>query len=369
MRIKKKKIMCVVGTRPELIRMAPVFSEIQKRKSIELQFVHTGQHYSFNMDKVFFNELSLPEPLINLNVGSGTQVEQVAGVTSRIGKVINRYRPDIVVVWGDTNSSLAAAIGAVKAGVRVAHLEAGCRSYDLRMPEETNRVLIDHCASILFPFSEHAKHILEGERVSGKIIKVGNPHYDIFLSKSKGLRSTGILSALGVTKPYILMTSHRAENVDDKKTLTKIVDAMTSLPDRVVLPVHPRTLKNLTRFRLLLRIKQSKVVLIDPVGYFEMMELLLSAKLVMTDSGGVQLEAFFAKKPCITIRKSTEWVETVELGMNLLADPAHPLFMVRVRGAVESAEKLSARFEKIKSPYGSGHGGREVVDHLERFLE
>ena len=360
--------MIIVGTRPELIRFAPVISELQTSPQIQFSFIHTGQHYSYNMDKIFFNQLDLPDPDLHMSIGPGSQAEQVSKIIFQMESAIQKLQPQIVCVWGDTNSSLAATIGAIKCGVPVAHIEAGYRSYDQRMPEETNRVLIDHGAHLLFPFCSISQASLKNEKVSGKIVKIDNPLLDIFLQKAKQYPLTDILTRLKIPSPFILVTSHRAENVDNPKTLANIVEALTTLKKyQIIFPVHPRTLKNLKDFGLLSLIQQSHITLIEPVGYEEMLDLLLSSHLVVTDSGGLQLEAFFAKKPCITIRKTTEWTLTVQLGTNFLADPETDQLPKMIQKVLKNYQQITTNFNK-PNPYGQGKGGKMVVESLLEFL-
>lgn len=366
----KKKIMCAVGTRPEFIRMSPIIKAVQQSSSLELQLLHTGQHYSYEMDKTFFDELNIPKPDVNLEVGSGSHARQTAEIMLRMEKVVEDLKPDLVVVFGDTNSSLAAALTAVKMQISLAHLEAGCRSYDLRMPEEANRRLIDHIADFLFPVSKYPAEILRGEKVPGKIFECGDPLYDVFRVNFGIARGkSGILRNLGLeNQPFALLTLHRAETVDKQKTLKNIVSALKnigSLP--IVFPIHPRTEKRLEDFNLRKDLDRSTVDVTPPVGYWDFLVLLSMASWVITDSGGVQKEAFFARVPCLTLRRTTEWMETVDLGANTLIDPDDRKLSNLLAVAVEQAPRVREKLPALKNPYGDGHASERIVDFFARW--
>ncbi|MBE7473371.1 MAG: UDP-N-acetylglucosamine 2-epimerase (non-hydrolyzing) [Anaerolineales bacterium] len=360
--------MCIVGTRPELIRFYPVLFTLLKHPYVQLQFIHTGQHYSFNMDRIFFNQLHLPNPDLKLDVGLNTQAKQLSKIIDKMEQVIHRFKPEIVAVWGDTTSSLAATLATVKSDIPVAHIEAGYRSFDQRMAEETNRILIDHCADLLFPFCSVSQTNLCQERVSGKIVQVGNPLLDIFWEKAPHYPLTGILEQLEIRGRHILVTCHRAENVDNPEILARIVKDLVSLKDfLVIFPAHPRTVNNLKQYHLWSELYRSHIIIIEPVGYEEMLDLIQSSFLIVTDSGGLQVEAFFAKKPCITIRRSTEWVLTVTLGVNFLVDP-------ETQSLLPVVESISNHYQQVLTgfrgnPYGTGQGSREVVEALLNFLQ
>lgn len=368
------KIMCVLGTRPEFIRFCPILKEIDSRSDTVLQLVHTGQHYSSNMDKVFFEELGLPTPDKNFNIGPCDPVEQISKIIIETGNVLEELAPDCVCVWGDTNSSLGVALATIKKNIPLIHLESGCRSYDRRMSEEANRIIIDHCAALLIAFSESSQKNLTSEKVPGTIIKTGNPHYDVFLRISKRAPLTNVLDQLGVkSSEYILVTSHRAENVDNFETMRNIVKGIAQIDNiLVIFPIHPRTRTNLERFNLLSILEANKKIkLIDPVGYEEMVDLILGSKIVVTDSGGLQLEAYFAKKPCITIRKSTEWIETVEIGVNSLVDPGKRSIFPAIKKTLLSCANIQKIFNKKKNIhlYGNGNSSKTIVDTIIEFTK
>jgi UDP-GlcNAc3NAcA epimerase len=309
----------VVGARPQFIKCAPV-SKCLRQVATEV-LVHTGQHYDENMSATFFDELEIPEPDYNLSVGAGSHGRQTAQMLERIAEILAQEKPDWVLVYGDTNSTLAGALAAVKLQIPVAHVEAGLRSFYRRMPEEVNRVLTDHMSALHFCPTETAVRNLAAEGIQDQVFLVGDVMYDVMQDNlARAELSSTVLQRLRLQpKEYILATIHRAENTDDPATLRKICDAIAQLSDRgqrVVVPLHPRTLSQLESTGELSRLKQS---LMPPVSYLDMLKLLQSAAVVMTDSGGVQKEAFWLSVPCVTLRNDTEWTETVQSGWNVLS--------------------------------------------------
>jgi UDP-GlcNAc3NAcA epimerase len=350
------KVLSVVGARPQFVKAGPV-SRALRREHDEV-LVHTGQHYDEEMSDVFFTDLGIPEPDYNLGVGSAGHAEQTAAMMTALSEVVDEEDPDYVLVYGDTNSTLAAALVAAKGRARIAHVEAGLRSYDRSMPEEVNRVLTDHAAHLLFPPTENAKQILEGEGIIEGVHVTGDVMYDTLLwAREKA--STTIVEDLGLTEgEYILATVHRASNTDDPERLEAIVDALGDAPLPVVLPVHPRTENALKEHGLWER-AQEAMRIVDPVGYLEFIALLDGAERMVTDSGGVQKEAFFLDTPCVTLREETEWTETVDAGYNVLV------------GVDEAAirEQLSREFgldpATKPTPYGDGNAAEEITRLLE----
>jgi len=313
------KIATVVGARPQFIKMAPVSKEL--RKCCKEIIIHTGQHYDYEMNEIFFKELGIPEPDYNLEVGSGTHGYQTGEMLKRIEKVLIYEKPDIVLVYGDTNSTLAGALAAVKLHIPVAHVEAGLRSFDRRMPEEINRVLVDHASDILFAPTENAVKNLENEGIKNGVYLVGDVMVDALLQNIEiAERKSNILEKLGLRKKeYLLVTVHRPENTDNIEKLKSIVEALIESKENIVFPAHLRTIKALKKFRLYELLENSEnIKLIKPVGYLDMLMLEKHAKKILTDSGGVQKEAYILKVPCITMRESTEWVETLQDGWNIL---------------------------------------------------
>lgn len=310
------KIISIIGVRPQFIKLAPLSREL--RKSHQELIVHTGQHYDYNMDKVFFNELEIPPPDYHLGVGSGTHGVQTGEMLGKIEEVLIREKPDLVLVYGDTNSTLAGALSAAKLIIKVGHIEAGLRSFDKSMPEEINRVLTDHCADLLFCPTPSAVDNLKKEGIIEGVHLTGDVMVDTLLHNKEIAEQSGILDRLNLkNKQYLVATIHRASNTDDRQNLENIVDALCELNEMMVFPLHPRTEKFLKQNGLYDRLKE-KVKLIEPLGYLDFLKLLVHAKKVLTDSGGIQKEAYILKVPCITLRENTEWIETIGDGWNIL---------------------------------------------------
>lgn len=323
------KILTVVGARPQFIKSKMVSQEI--RKDHEEILVHTGQHYDWCLSQQFFDELEIPAPDVNLGVGAGSPAWQTGQILIKMEDVLKKYSPDLVMVYGDTTSTLAGALAAAKNNIPVAHVEAGMRSYDKSMPEEQNRVLTDHISDLLFAPCESAVISLEDENIEENVYNSGDVMVDAtheYLDKA--LKESKYRHFM--PKQFTLATIHRAENTDDWVKLREIIAALLEI-DNVVLPLHPRTKKRLIESRLYddfyltsydevdSIVPGEKMVIINPVGYLDMLALEYNAKQIITDSGGVQKEAYVLGVPCITVRKSTEWVETLEYGWNMLVPP------------------------------------------------
>jgi len=314
-----KRIMLVVGARPNFMKVAPLYFELSKHpRTFAPLIVHTGQHYDRRMSEVFFEDLGLPQPDVNLEVGSGSHAVQTARIMMAFEKVLEEQRPDLVVVGGDVNSTLACALVAAKLKIKVAHVEAGLRSFDRDMPEEINRVVTDSLSDYLFTTCEDANQNLRREGVSqDKIFFVGNLMIDSLLGCYSKISQSEILERLGLKeKGYCLLTLHRASNVDQKDTFCKIMSAMqqVSQKTKVVFPLHPRTKKKMEEIRL----EDPKLIVTEPLGYLDFLKLERAAKLVLTDSGGIQEETTFLKVPCLTLRKNTERPVTITYGTNHL---------------------------------------------------
>src|SRR2546426_11044515 len=310
------KIGSVVGARPQFIKAAPVSREI--RQHHEEILIHTGQHYDENMSDVFFETLDIPRPNYNLGVGSASHARQTADMMRGLDEVLEKENPNFLLVYGDTNSTLAGALVAAKMGIPLGHVEAGLRSFNRQMPEEVNRVVADHLSNLLFSPTETAVENLTREGITRGVHMVGDVMYDVALQSAQAARSRDILSRLGLTRgEYLLVTLHRPQNVDDKGALSAIVEALVHAGRPVVFPVHPRTRKNLVAFDLWDRLR-AKVQAIEPVDYLDFIALLMGSSKVVTDSGGVQKEAYFFGVPCVTLRDQTEWIETLEDGWNAL---------------------------------------------------
>lgn len=352
----------VVGTRPEIIKMAPVVRACIERGAPYL-LLHTGQHYSFEMDGVFFRELELPQPHHNLEVGSGSQAYQIGAIVNGIAPILERERPDVLLVEGDTNSVLAAGLTAHKLGIRVGHVEAGLRSYDRTMPEEINRILTDHLSDHLFAPTEHARRILLGEGVGEARIHVtGNTVVDEVLRQRERARAPGLLERFGVAPGrYILATAHRAENVDHEDRLRGIFSGLAEAGRALDMPVlaalHPRTVKRLDALGLAV---DGAVRRLPPLGYLEFLGLHAQAALVLTDSGGLQEEACCLGVPCVTLRDNTERPESVEVGANMLVG-------AESAAIVAGARTMAARPRGWPNPFGDGKSGARIVDLLLGF--
>ena len=349
-------ILTIVGARPQFIKAAPV-SRALRRTAREL-LVHTGQHYDYGMSAVFFEELALPEPDYNLGIGSGSHGKQTGEMLIAIEEVLLSERPDWVLVYGDTNSTLAGALAAVKLHIPVAHVEAGLRSFNRAMPEEHNRVLTDHAANLLFCPTPHAVDLLAREGITHGVHLTGDVMLDAFLYNTAlaEQRST-ILDALGLQpQTYYLATLHRPANTDDPAQLQTLLDTLTELPLPVVLPLHPRTRQQIERHGLLPKSKIKNLKLIEPVGYLDMLLLERCARLILTDSGGVQKEAYMAGVPCVTLRDETEWVETLDAGWNILAGADPDRIRATVRDFTPPAEHPPL--------YGDGHAADRIAEIL-----
>jgi UDP-GlcNAc3NAcA epimerase len=350
------RVLTVVGNRPQFVKAAAV-SRLLRAEHEEV-LVHTGQHYDDDLSAVFFAELSIPRPDRELRLGTGSNTEQTARMLSALGPIVAEVAPDALLVYGDTNSTLAGGLAAAQAGVPVAHVEAGMRSFDRAMPEELNRVLTDHLSSLLLCPSATAVHNLEREGVAGRIALVGDVMVDVaLLVQPRAAADEAPLAAAGVMRgSYVLVTAHRAGNVDDPARLERLVELVEALPLPAVLPLHPRTRARLEASRLLRRLEAAPHVhLQPPLGYLEFTALLMGARAMLTDSGGVQKEAYLAGVPCITLRDTTEWVETVDAGWNVLVD-------------LDAAAALAAldRTPPAERPelYGDGRAGERVVAAL-----
>jgi UDP-GlcNAc3NAcA epimerase len=362
------KIVAIVGARPQFVKAAMVSRSLRAMPGCRELLVHTGQHYDANMSDVFFAELGLPEPAYHLGIRQQRHGAMTGRMMEAVEAVLLRERPAAVVVYGDTNSTLAGALAAVKLHVPVAHVEAGLRSFNRGMPEETNRVLTDHCSDLLFAPSSRAAANLRRESIRDeRIFVVGDVMYDAALHhRDRARRDSRILERLGLTsKSYVLATVHRAETTDSPSRLRAVVGALASVAALVpvVLPLHPRTRSSLEALGLGEELRRCLGV-IEPVGYLDMVRLEEAARLVVTDSGGVQKEAFFFRVPCVTLRDETEWSELVELGWNTVVPPVDAAVVAE---RIQQALRRGAGAEGV--PYGAGAAADAIVRILAGFLE
>ncbi len=364
------RLLTVVGARPQFIKAATLSRAIARYNgaragaTIEERIVHTGQHYDANMSDVFFRELEIPDPAWHLGIGSGAHGEQTGRMLAEIEKVIVAERPDVMLVYGDTNSTLAGALAAAKLHLPVAHVEAGLRSFNRRMPEEVNRVVSDHLADLLFCPTGQSVENLAREGITRGVFRVGDVMFDsVQHYRERIARAARTTAALGLEpKGFVLATVHRAENTDSPDNLRRIFAAFDAIQARcpVVVALHPRTRRFLAEHGIQ---PAAGVRLLEPVGYFEMIELEVAARAILTDSGGVQKEAFFARTPCLTLREETEWVETVACGANRLCGAATE----RIVEGFRRFEAGDPRPDFDAAPYGAGDAAARIVANLVEF--
>jgi len=354
------KICIILGTRPEIIKMSPIIRECQRR-CLGFFILHTNQHYTENLDRIFFKELNLPWPKYNLNIGSGTHGVQTGKMLIDIEKVLIKENPDVVLIEGDTNTVLAGALTAAKLHIKVGHIEAGLRSYYKDMPEEINRIVTDHCSDYLFAPTQNTKKILISEGIpKTKILITGNTIVDTVYQNLKLVkRKSKILKKLNLKKDkYFLLTIHRSENVDKKEKLKEIFEGLKLIYNKINLPIicsiHPRTKKKIKEFKL--RIPEG-IKFIEPVGYLDFLNLESNAKLILTDSGGIQEEACILKVPCVTLRDNTERPETLEVGSNILVGTDSEKIFIGVK-------KIIDKKRNWKNPFGSGKSAKIIINEL-----
>ncbi|MBI4092660.1 MAG: UDP-N-acetylglucosamine 2-epimerase (non-hydrolyzing) [Candidatus Kerfeldbacteria bacterium] len=358
---KKPKIIAIVGARPQFLKAAPLSAEL--RKVAAEVVIHTGQHYSPHLSEVFFKQLSIPRPRYNLDVGSGTHAEQTGQMMIGIEKILVKERPQLVLLYGDTNSTLAGALAAIKLHLPIAHVEAGMRSFDISMPEENNRIVTDRVSSLLFCASPTAVKNLRAEGITNHVYLVGDNMLDIlFANLDRAQMHSRILRRLKLRpKRFLLITLHRASNTDSLGNLLAIAAALERIAEPMVFPMHPRMETALKVNGLLEQLQRiPSLQIVKPVGYLDMIKLMTDARLILTDSGGVQKEAFSLKVPCVTLRHTTEWVETVELGWN------------RLVGA--NTKKILQAVKTMRTPrrhrfvYGHGQASKRIARSIIKYL-
>jgi len=350
------KILSIVGARPQFVKVSPVHKAVSKRH--EHSILHTGQHYDYQMSQVFFEELDIPVPDHYLGVGSGSHGAQTGKMLAAIEEVLTEERPDIMLVYGDTNSTLAGALAAVKMGIPIGHIEAGLRSYRRGMPEEINRVLTDHASNLLFCPSPISAENLKREGLTKGVHVVGDTMTEVLLGLEDRINDE-ILHELGVKKgDYVLCTIHRQENADDRQNMEEIIGAMMDSDRKFVIPLHPRTRKNLANWNMLSWLEEAEnVILTEPQNFMAFTSLEKNASKIMTDSGGVQKEAYFFGVPCVTVRDETEWVETLQDGWNVLV------------GAHRDGIATALTAEKPVAERMTSYGDSQVSERIVRLVE
>lgn len=362
------KIAIVLGTRPEIIKMAPII-RICEEKGLDYSILHTGQHYDYKMDGVFFRELELPTPGINLGIGSGTHGETTGKMLIALEKEMKRTKPDIVLVQGDTNTVLAASLTAAKMQIALGHVEAGLRSHDKRQPEEYNRIIADHLADYLFAPTKKAEANLLREGISKeKIFITGNTIVDtVYQTLDMAKKKSEILEKLGLEKGrFFLVTAHREENVDDKVSLSGILDGLKKISKEygmpIVFPIHPRTKKRIDEFGLKDLVSGIKnLELIEPVGFLDLLTLEDNARLVLTDSGGLQEESCILRVPCVSLRDKSDRSETIDVGASVLAG-------CKPDRIFKMAKFMMGKKREWPNPYGDGHSGDKIVKIIKERL-
>ena len=364
-------LILVFGARPQIIKSAPLIQLATQSSEIRFDVVYTGQHYDFEMSRIFFDEFQLPDAVVNLEVGSGTHAWQTAQIMIRLEKILKSKQPDLIIVPGDTNSTLAGALTAAKMHIPVAHMEAGARSYDMNMPEEINRRLTDHCSSLLFAPTENCvKNLLKEGINENSIHQTGDTMYDVLLQQLPKAQQSTILEKLRLaSKTYALLTIHRPENVDNPQNLRNIINAIMQLKNlTVIFPVHPRTKKQLQKINVYRQVQEkANIKLVEPLGYHETLCLIQNAKVVLTDSGGVQKEAFWLKTPCITLRENTEWIETVHLKANCLTGADTKKILKAVGRVIDQEETRRKAFEKLPNPFGDEKASQKIFEAIRQY--
>jgi UDP-N-acetylglucosamine 2-epimerase (non-hydrolysing) len=352
------KIATIIGTRPEIIKMSRLIPLLDDE--FEHKFIYTGQHFSENMSNIFFSELKVRNPDINLNLKTS---EYPKLITSCV-KVLKKINPDFVLVYGDTNSTLSGAISTKILNKKLIHVEAGLRSFDREMFEEVNRIVTDHLSQFLFTPTNYTKNLLNKEGLIENVFVVGNTIVDAVNFYSKEIKNSDILDKLGLKEnEYILLTLHRSELVDRAERLKSVIMAVKEISDTIVFPIHPRTKMRLKEFELNL---PKNVKGIEPIGYFDFLNLLKNSSLVMTDSGGVQEEAITLKVPCVTIRRTTERQETIELGANFLTGFETKKIVESVKKIKEG--KMKDKIKKLPNPYGDGKTSKKIIKKLKQIV-
>lgn len=351
----KQKIAIILGTRPEIIKLSPIIKECQKQK-VPFFIIHSNQHYSKNMDAIFFEELKLPHPKYNLEIGSCTHGQMTGRMIEKIEEILIKEKPTWVLIQGDTNTVMSGAIAASKLQIKIGHIEAGLRSYDRTMPEEINRIITDHISNALFCPTLKQANIVKKEGINKKKVFItGNTIVDAVLQNIKLLKNYPKLDHYK-KEDYFLLTTHRPSNVDNEKNLSELITTINSISKKynypVYFPIHPRTKKQLEIFKI--KIDEKQIKLMEPVSYLEMLALEKNAKLIFTDSGGIQEEACIIKTPSLTLRKNTERPETVEVGATILV--GHNKYKI-----TSSINKMLNKKRDWKNPFGNGDSSKSII--------
>jgi len=365
-----KKIITIIGTRPQFIKASIISEEIKKESLLNEIILNTGQHYNENMSKLFFEELNIPKPKYNLNIIEKSYGNQIGKMMIGIEEILCVEKPDLVLLYGDTNSTLAGALISSQLNIPIAHIEAGLRSYNIRMLEEKNRIITDKLSTLLFTPTSLASNNLEEEKINKNVFYVGDVMYDIALKyTNKANKISKILTDLNIkSKNYILATIHRAENVDNKDKLFNIFTILNTLAKKIniILPMHPRTSKMIYHFNY--TSLMSNILIIEPVGFFDMISLENNANLIITDSGGIQKEAYFHKVPCVTLREETEWTETVELGWNKIVNPNHIEQIIHAIYLTLN-DINNNKLNYINNMYGYGDASKKIIQHIIKYFD
>ena len=351
------KILTILGARPQFIKAFPLSAEFKSR-GVEEYILHTGQHYSDNMSQIFFDELGLQIPYKNLNVGSSSHASQTADVMLGVEAEIEKLKPDFVIVYGDTNSTLGAALAVCKTPFRLVHIEAGLRSFNKSMPEEHNRIVTDHISDVLFCPSESAVNQLKKENIIDNAYNVGDLMFDSVRLLQPKLMTR---ETLGKSYDYALLTLHRPYNVDNEENVLNILSGVNELGIQVLFPIHPRTLNNIQENYKIDLDNYMNIEFMEPLGYIQMMSLLKYAKICITDSGGLQKEAYYSGIPCLTLRPETEWTELLDIGVNVLVNPNE-------KDIVKAYAKMVNAEIGNEQPYGDGFTANKICNTLEKLL-
>jgi len=347
------KIALAAGTRPEFIQVEPIIRELVGR-NIEYIFIHSGQHYDYNMDKIFFEEMQVPDPTHFLGIGSKLPGEQIGEMITKSESIFRQEKPDMLLVTGDTNTALGVALAANKSKIKVGHFEAGMRSFDRSMPEEINRVIIDNFSDALFSPTERGIRNLYDNGIHDNVFLVGDVMLDSIIYYRKLIENKSrTLEELSLdNKPYLLLTLHREANTDNERRLKNILEAVSSVSDPVIFPIHPRTKQRIQSFNIKL---PENIRVISPTGYFEFLRLIFHSDKLLTDSGGAQKQAFFLSKPCITLRPNTEWMETIENGWNILVDDNQEKI-------IEAVSSFNPQGTPDLSLFGNGDSSHKIIN-------